>query len=415
MSLEKKVNHVLSQFPFIKKTVKRAYQLFFYSVSPKQKKIGEIKRVSPNDEYEYFFGYYDKSPWDSSDRYMLCLKVEDTSKSTAPKTIADIILIDTKNNNEIKKLASTNSWNVQQGAMVQWLGPNFDEEIIYNDFQNGDYCSVILNIKTNEQRIIEKPVYSVSSDGRWALTLDFSRLHRLREGYGYSNKEDSLKNEKVPNSAAIWKIDLLKNDIYPLITYTDFYDFQTSNSMKDAEHKVNHIMINPSGTRFMVLHRWINGGEKHTRLVTMDMDGNNLYNLNDDVMTSHCFWKNDTEIIAYANKNKLGTGYYLFNDQTTKFIQVLEELTNDGHPSYSPDGKYIVTDTYPNKNRMTSIFLAHNDKVQPLARVFAPFKYDNELRCDLHPRWNRAGNEISFDSVFEGKRGLYIVSIPLEK
>lgn len=104
---------------------------------------------------------------------MLCLKVDDTSKSTAPKTIADIMIIDTENDNKIKKLGSTNSWNVQQGAMVQWLGPNFDEEIIYNDFQNGDYCSVILNIKTNEKRIIKKPVYNVSSDGRWALTLDF--------------------------------------------------------------------------------------------------------------------------------------------------------------------------------------------------------------------------------------------------
>ena len=46
-----------------------------------------------------------------------------------------------------------------------------------------------------------------------------------------------------------------------------------------------------------------------------------------------------------------------------------------------------------------------------VARVFAPFKYDNDTRCDLHPRWNHQGNQICFDSVFEGHRGLYMVKI----
>ena len=49
-----------------------------------------------------------------------------------------------------------------------------------------------------------------------------------------------------------------------------------------------------------------------------------------------------------------------------------------------------------------------------IARVFAPFKYDNDTRCDLHPRWNRAGNKICFDSVFEGHRGLYTVEVCTE-
>ena len=48
-----------------------------------------------------------------------------------------------------------------------------------------------------------------------------------------------------------------------------------------------------------------------------------------------------------------------------------------------------------------------------LARVFAPFKYDNDTRCDLHPRWSRDGSKIAFDSVFEGHRGLY--SVPAQE
>ena len=76
--------------------------------------------------------------------------------------------------------------------------------------------------------------------------------------------------------------------------------------MKKAEHKVNHIMINPSGERFMVLHRWIYGSRKYARLITANIDGSDMYNLNDDNMTSHCWWKNDSEIIAFAHKKKKG-------------------------------------------------------------------------------------------------------------
>lgn len=413
MSIENKINEFISDFPIIKKSVKRLYQLFFYAISPKKKKEGDIHRVTPDDGFEYFFGYYDKTPWDITNRYMLSLKVPNTLESPAPKDKAEIVMIDTENNNNITKLGSTNTWNVQQGAMLQWLGPNFDEEIIYNDFRDGDYCSVILNVKTKEERIISNPVYSVSEDGKHALTLDFSRLHRLREGYGYSNKEESTKDEKVPNATAIWKVDLVNNENTPLLTYQDFYNFETSSTMEGSEHKVNHIMLNPSGDRFMVLHRWYDGTAKHTRLVTANIDGSDMYNLNDDKMTSHCYWKNDQEIIAYANREESGTGYYLFRDKTTSVKHILDGLNKDGHPSYSPNGKYILTDTYPDRSRMASVYIAEQNKIQTVARVFAPFKYDNDVRCDLHPRWNRTGTKISFDSVFEGKRALYTVDLEL--
>jgi 2-polyprenyl-6-methoxyphenol hydroxylase-like FAD-dependent oxidoreductase len=34
-----------------------------------------------------------------------------------------------------------------------------------------------------------------------------------------------------------------------------------------------------------------------------------------------------------------------------------------------------------------------------------------EIRCDLHPRWNRTGDAISFDSLHEGFRGVYSMQI----
>lgn len=409
LDIENKVNTFLQKFPFIKKSVKRVYQLGMYTVSPKIKYEGDIYRISPDDGMEYFFGYYDKSPWDITDRYMLCLRAKDTTKSTAPKDPAEIILFDTEDNNSYRVLGKTHTWNVQQGCMLQWLGPEYSDEIIYNDFREGKYCSVIMNIKTNKERVISMPVYSVSKNGNFALTLDFSRLHRLRKGYGYSNLKEETKKEKCPDKPCIWTVNLKNDKITPLLTYEDFANFEPREDMKNAVHKVNHIMLNPSSDRFMVLHRWINGSKRYTRLVTINSDGTEMYNLSDDNMTSHCTWKNDHDILAYARKLGKGDGYYLMEDKTKHYVQKWPELTVDGHPSYSPDGSMVITDSYPDRSRVGTVYLLKNEDITKAARVFAPFKYDNDVRCDLHPRWNRASNKISIDSVFEGRRNLYII------
>ncbi len=410
-NLESRINNLLNRTPYAKKIVKRIYQVAMYTLSSKIRCEGLIERITPNDGMEYFFGYYDKSPWDSSDRYMLCLRAKETYKSVAPKQEADILLFDTENNNSYEVLGKTSSWNVQQGCMLQWLGPDFSERIIYNDFRDGKYCSVIMNVKTNEETTIGRPVYTVSQDGRFALTLDFSRLHRLRKGYGYSNILEITADEKCPDKPCIWYIDLENGTVRPLMRYSDFSGFEPRPEMEDAEHKVNHIMLSPSGNRFMVLHRWFRGSRKYTRLVTVNANGTEMYNLSDDDMVSHCCWKNNTEILAFAKKEVIGNGYYLLKDRTGEYKRMWPELMSDGHPSYSPNGSLVVTDTYPDRARVSSVIIIDQNKIERLARVFAPFKYDNDTRCDLHPRWNRAGDKVSFDSVFEGKRAMYTLAV----
>lgn len=414
MSLEQSINQYLNRYPIIKQHIKRLYQLIMYSLSKKIKSEGNIVRVSPNDGNEYFFGYYDKSPWDISNRYMLCMRANNTWADVAPKEPADIILIDTQNNNAVRTLATTKSWNVQQGCMAQWLGPNLDSKIIYNDFRNGKYCSVVLDIYSMTERILPYPVYTVSQDGKTALSLDFSRLHRLRKGYGYSNLPDYTENEKLPDKTCIWVMDIDTGKVTDLLKYTDFAKFEPRKEMIGAEHKVNHAMLSPDGKRFMILHRWFSGCRKYTRLLTCNIDGTDMFNLSDDDMVSHCYWKNNEEIIAFENKKISGPGYYLMKDKTNEFIHLWSHISNDGHPSYSPDGKYIVTDSYPNRARIADIKVFNSDDYEGrnpnvVSRVFAPFKYDNDTRCDLHPRWSRDSKQICFDSVFEGSRGLYII------
>ena len=426
MGIEQKINYQLNKYPGIKKVIKRAYQRTMYTISPKVKCEGNIVRVSPDDaSHEYFFGYYDKSPWDATDRYMLCLRANDTWTDVSPREKADIIIIDTAlpetDPNRVRKIAETNSWNIQQACMAQWLGPDFSSHILFNDCREGRYVAVIKEVESGTERVVGAPVDTVSADGKTALTLDFSRLYNLRPGYGYYNIPEKTKDVPLPDATAVWKINLESGDVHPLLTYKDFATFQPRSEMKEAGsvHKVNHLMLSPNGKRCMVLYRWFVGQRKYTRLVTFDTaDGKNMYVLSDDDMVSHCFWKDDEHILAFENKKDGGPGYYLMKDKTQEYFHCWPELNGDGHPSYSPDGKYIVTDSYPDRARVASLRVMDGteekkDVTTVVARVFAPFKYDNDTRCDLHPRWNRKGDTICFDSVFEGRRGLYTVGVPI--
>lgn len=415
MSLEQKINYQLNKYPAVKKVIKRAYQLGCYAVSKKVKCEGNIVRMSPDDKnHEYFFGYYDKSPWDATGRHMICMRAKDTWSVPDPLDTADIMLIDTEDKNSIRKVATTHTWNVQQGCMAQWLGPDFSSRILYNDLREGKYCSVVLDITTGEERVLPMPAYTVSADGKKVLSLDFSRLHSLRLGYGYAALQELTKEVALPDTTAVWKMDVETGEVTELLKYTDFAKFQQRPEMQEegSVHKVNHLMLSPNGKRFMVLYRWFCGQRKYTRLITCNVDGTEMYVLSDDDMVSHCYWKNDEEIIAFERKKEFGPGYYLMKDKTQEWKHLWGQLSNDGHPSYCPvESDLVVFDTYPNRARVQEVKIAKDTDPEPrtIAKVFAPFRYDNDTRCDLHPRWSRDGKKICFDSTFEGRKGLYII------
>lgn len=414
-SIEARLKRILEPFPFVKKAGKRTYQYVGYALSGnKIKSEGEVLRLTPDDGMEYFFGYYDKCPWDGDDRRLIALRVRQTTKSPAPKEPGELVLIDPEVGAPVA-VATVHAWNVQQGCMAQWLGPDYRRFILFNDFRDGRYCSVIYDTQAmREVKTLPLPVYDVAKDGSFALSLDFSRLHRLRPGYGYSNLPDATEGQLCPDAPCIWRMELADGRVTPLLKYTDFAAFEPDERMAGAEHKVNHLMLCPDGSRFMVLHRWFQKGHKHTRLVTVNSDGTEMYNLSDDDFASHSFWKDERHILSFLRKRATGDHYYLMRDKSPEYRLLWPELRTDGHCSYAPDGGRVVTDSYPNRARLSSVFVCSDEtnRAQRVARVLSPLKYVGDCRCDLHPRWNRRGDAVCIDSTHEGRRGVYMIPVP---
>ena len=416
MKFVNKVARELTKFPLIKTVLKETYVAIGNFLSDKKTEFDEIVQIS-SDGCSHNFGYYDKCPWSKNQKYMIYLAPKSATKNYVSDEATAIILYDIEEKKE-RVIAHTNVWNTQQGCMLQWLGPDFSSKILYNDFRDGKYCSIIYTIADKSERVLQLPVYSVSADGKTAITLDFSRLNTFRPGYGYCNIEDNTKNEMYPDIPCLWRLDIVNDKVEELpISYKRLKEFQPLPKMDSGYHKINHIMINPSGTRFMFIHRWISEGVTYHRLLTCNMDGTDMYVLIDDGMVSHNNWKDDNTIISYCHSHENGDAYHILHDMTRKRETIAKGiLTVDGHPSYSPDKKFIVTDTYPDFKRKQRLYLIRvaDGKVKKIGSIYSNIRYKNEVRCDLHPRWNYNSRQICIDGAMDKNRQVYVVNINTE-
>jgi hypothetical protein len=89
-------------------------------------------------------------------------------------------------------------------------------------------------------------------------------------------------------------------------------------------------------------------------------------------------------------------------------------LDYDGHGTFSPNGKWMVTDTYPGAGmREQKIYLKDmkTEAVLPLGRFVEPEEFSKGWRCDIHCRWSPNGDMIGFNSTHTGSRQVYVMKL----
>jgi hypothetical protein len=72
-----------------------------------------------------------------------------------------------------------------------------------------------------------------------------------------------------------------------------------------------------------------------------------------------------------------------------------------GHPTFSPDGNWIATDAGDGKKKekLLMLYSMKTGEGQVLGSFPMREYMSGDLRCDLHPRWNRSGNAVCFDAL----------------
>jgi len=370
----------------------------------------------------HFLGYYDTTPWDATDRYMLCLQVGFQGRPQTPEDHVTVGVIDTAEGNQWRSVARTPAWNWQMGTRLQWLGSEPDRLIIHNDRERNRFVSIIRDAFTEDiEAVLPLPIYAVNTSGTRAVTLNFSRVARTRPGYGYVGLPDPGEGVLCPEDDGIWVMDVPSGENELIITLAQAAQIERRADMDGAEHWFNHLLWAPDSDRFIFLHRWKREQDRawFTRLFTAKCDGTDICLLADDDLVSHFDWRDPDHVLAWARVEGLGDYYFLFQDRAgtgaagSPKIVGQGVLTCDGHCSYSPDRRWILTDTYPDAEKKRTLLLYNEESGQrvDLGRFYSMPVGDVQCRCDLHPRWDRAGSMVCFDSTHEQERQLYVMDV----
>lgn len=367
----------------------------------------------------HFFGYYDKTPWNASGTRMLAMKSDFFDRNPHKDEALTLGTIDLEGDHAFEPFDRTLAWSWQQGTMLQWLGTRPETHAIYNTLDGDRYVAMIRDVRTGQTRTLPHSIYTVSSDGKQALTLDYERVNRLRPGYGYIALPERDPDNPAPEDKGIFWMDTDtgENRLIVSLAWAAAHHPAPHLTEQGGEHWFNHLLFNPSGTRFIFLHRWRNAGRKSwwTRLYTANPDGSEIRLLSDSGMVSHFDWRDDHTILAWARTEEHGNHFYLIDDRTGEHtIFGGDVLTRDGHCSWSPDRRWVLNDTYPDKQRMQTLMLYHpqtNRRID-IGRFYQPPEiYHKPYRCDLHPRWNRDGTQVCIDSTHEGSRQMYVIDV----
>jgi len=364
----------------------------------------------------HWFGYYDKFPWNQSQSLLLCMENDFMDRELRAGDTIKVGYVDLEEGRQFQPIAQTPAWCWQQGTMLQWLGTDPERLCIYNSVEDGQYVSVVHDVTSGETRTLPKPVYAVSRDGTQAVCNNFSRVARTRPGYGYLALPDPTEGVMHPDDDGIWHVDLETGENRLIITLDQIVGIGHDPSMEGGESWFNHLQFNADGSRFIFLHRWRrpDTGGHWTRLFTAAPDGSDICLLNEFEMTSHFDWLGSDFVLAWARHRQIGDKYFLYRDQTP-WLQVvgMDVFTCDGHCSYSPDMRFILTDTYPDaeEKRTLIIYDTVTGSRADIGRFLSPKKYSGEIRCDLHPRWSRDGRQVCFDSIHEGPRQVYVIDV----
>lgn len=379
------------------------------------KKYLPVEKVTQGPKH-HFFGYFDKFPWDKSGRYLLTHETDFTARQPVPGEKAGICLIDLHDNNKLTRIAETAAWCWQQGSMLQWIN-DADDEIIFNDREGDSFVARILNIKTGKIRTLCRPVYCLSPDGQWALSLNFSRLDTERPGYGYPglSEFDQARGVCHPDFDGVWLLDMKKNTARLVISFDRIVKEFHREGMDNAMNWFNHMLFSPDAKRIAFLHRWRVGTGHLTHMFTANIDGTDIYPLNLEDMSSHYTWISPAQIINFSNRHATKWQYHLFTDRTDKIEVIAKDLfPGDGHCSYSSDSKWMLTDCYPHEpehQRKLFLYNLSNHDAYEIGSFYSDPSYPTPTRCDLHPNWARDDSKVCIDSIHEGTRQVYIVDV----
>lgn len=375
--------------------------------------FSEAIQLLDNGKEHLYASYYGINSFSANQKYVTVLETDVKYRLPTENDPATLGLVDLESQ-EFIPLTTTRAWNFQQGCMAHWLATSPDSLIIYNDLRKGKFVSIIMNVHTKEEvKIIPYPVSAVSPNGKEAVNINFARLRETRTDYGYGGEgQNPQSNVLFPEDDGIFLVDL-ETGIAKLIVSIADVKSQVPEVPETGKEYFNHTLFSRDGSKIFWLARA--RPKRNTTSFTVNRDGTNLLRAFPDGWGgSHFDWLNGNELMITGKYEATQDAHILYTIGEKNYKRLGNGLLDyDGHGTFSPDGKWMITDTYPYGSalREQKIYLMdmETEAVLPLGRFVEPEEFVSHWRCDIHCRWSPKGDLVGFNSTHTGSRQVYLI------
>lgn len=405
MSIESIVYSQVKRLPWLKDILRTLYQWANLPWLGEKVECAREITLYPG----YFFGFHDKTPWSRGGSLVLAHRVDGQFEpGQSEVTVGYFECGETK---LFHPVGTTRAWSKQQGAQLQWSGQR--DEIVFNilDDQNKAGARRV-TLEGDLVMEYEFPIGAVDASGRNACIVDYCTFGACMQGYGYGRELGSLKDVIATGLA---EIDLESGKVCQHATLGEVCGIAGWVKTEDHRYFISHPQYSSSGERiafFVRRHR--HGLRIETRLCVFDRMMGTVSALSQTKMASHFCWLDDVNVLVYLETEKGSDEYRIINTANGASTEASGLPSVDGHPNYSRVTRSLVLDAYPDRRRRQRLgvyIYDGNDQftVAEQMSLYSPLEFRNADRVDLHPRWDRTGQDICVDCSFNGSRSMAIL------
>lgn len=429
------------------------------------------------EDISCWFGYYNYDALNYDQTKLLCGKTNNDSVIIEKGMTIEIGYFDIPSG-KWHHIGDTDSYNWPQGAMAQWIpGKGNENKVIFNLSKNNHNIARIHDIISGQDQDIDWSIYGLTPDGMKSISLNMERQHWCR-GYHYESVSNTKYDVNISDDDGIFEIDLNRNIRKRIIAIHDIIAIDKEKYFDKAKHWLEHIMVSRDGKYFCFLHRCTTStlNDYETRLFIANIDGTNLQIVEGwrNNYWSHFGWNGNNDFVIYSykgdyahqkannsmyeedtdskqksryHKNNLTkrlikkiwtclpqyyrqeiniitkrqiTCYQYYTIKNGK-IQLSSEWAShnfciDGHPSFTQDNCYMITDTYPDQNQYQHLIIYNlgSKKSIIIAKLFAQL-HNKPGSCDLHPKLCSNNKYLAVDTAYDGKHHMIIFELDWNK
>lgn len=400
---------------------KRAFSFRAYRPS---KTVGKVTCVTPDDGF-YLQTFFDVCPWSPSGRYLAVTRLPFQDREPKPGETADVCVIDL-HERTIETVYSTKGWGFQLGANLNW--GTSDRHLYTNDLIDGRAVCVRIDRQSNDSKAFAGPMYHIAPDESSVIGFPLDLINATQAGYGVPTDKANppTLREKASKTQGLWQTDLRTNERKLLVSIPDLYEtIPDPETLKDVIFYLFHSKFNRQGTRIMQVFRGRPAGRGMNKpmLFTFNRDGSDIrLAIRWQQWTPgghHPNWHPDGEhLIMNLKPDGKTMRFCRFCYDGSDFTVLSDKRLGSGHPSVTPEGRYLVTDAYPGEpvaleNQEVPIRLVdlEADDERSICTMYTLGGGKGVLRLDPHPAWSRDYRSVCFNGAPDGRRQVFIADL----